>query len=208
MALIKCPECGKERVSDSAEVCPECGYGIKTHFDNIRKEKESKRLENEIKQQEYNRLKSIPRPEKPVFNKWFKIYLIILTVCSLCNMLYRFITYNGRGILISCVTFCVYVVIPFGIYYSRFAKRVKKYNFAQSDFEEYQKQIIREQDVAIASAQVSTREEAIKPECPYCHSHNTIKITTTAKVVNVAMFGVLGQKRKYQWHCNKCKSNF
>lgn len=27
MALIKCPECGKE-VSDSAKVCPNCGYPI------------------------------------------------------------------------------------------------------------------------------------------------------------------------------------
>ena len=27
MALINCPECGKE-VSDSAEMCPNCGYSI------------------------------------------------------------------------------------------------------------------------------------------------------------------------------------
>ena len=36
MALIKCPECGKENVSDSAETCPECGYSIKAHFDKIK----------------------------------------------------------------------------------------------------------------------------------------------------------------------------
>jgi len=28
MALIKCPECGKE-ISDTAKICPECGYKIK-----------------------------------------------------------------------------------------------------------------------------------------------------------------------------------
>lgn len=27
MALIKCPECGKE-ISDKAEVCPSCGYPV------------------------------------------------------------------------------------------------------------------------------------------------------------------------------------
>lgn len=32
MALVKCPECGRENVSDSAEMCPDCGYGIKTHL--------------------------------------------------------------------------------------------------------------------------------------------------------------------------------
>lgn len=32
MSLIKCPECGKENVSDSAESCPNCGFGIKAYF--------------------------------------------------------------------------------------------------------------------------------------------------------------------------------
>ena len=36
MALIKCPECGREKVSDSAEVCPDCGYGIKEHFKKLK----------------------------------------------------------------------------------------------------------------------------------------------------------------------------
>ena len=32
MALIKCPECGREKVSDSADACPSCGFGIKQYF--------------------------------------------------------------------------------------------------------------------------------------------------------------------------------
>ena len=44
--------------------------------------------------------------------------------------------------------------------------------------------------------------------CPYCHSTNTSKISTTAKVVNIALFGIFGQKRKHQWHCNNCNSDF
>lgn len=38
MALIKCPECGREKVSDKAESCPGCGYGIKEHFENVARE--------------------------------------------------------------------------------------------------------------------------------------------------------------------------
>ncbi len=34
MAMIQCPECGKA-VSDRAESCPNCGYGISKHFINI-----------------------------------------------------------------------------------------------------------------------------------------------------------------------------
>lgn len=39
MALIKCPECGRENVSSTAESCPNCGYGIKAHFERIEKQK-------------------------------------------------------------------------------------------------------------------------------------------------------------------------
>lgn len=38
MALVKCPECGRENVSDSADACPGCGYGVKAHFERIKKE--------------------------------------------------------------------------------------------------------------------------------------------------------------------------
>lgn len=47
-----------------------------------------------------------------------------------------------------------------------------------------------------------------KPRCPYCNSDNLTKITSFDKAVNIAMFGLLGNKRKYQWHCNNCKTNW
>lgn len=52
MALIKCPECGRENVSDTAKACPGCGYGIKEHFDKIGRESKEKVHENiEIKEE-------------------------------------------------------------------------------------------------------------------------------------------------------------
>lgn len=38
MALVKCPECGREKVSSTALTCPDCGYGIKEHFEKNPKE--------------------------------------------------------------------------------------------------------------------------------------------------------------------------
>lgn len=32
MALVKCPECGRENVSDTAKACPECGFNISKHY--------------------------------------------------------------------------------------------------------------------------------------------------------------------------------
>lgn len=51
MALINCPECGKENMSDSTESCPECGYNIKKYFEKYeveqyRKTNASTRLTN------------------------------------------------------------------------------------------------------------------------------------------------------------------
>lgn len=33
MSLVQCPECGREQVSDTAEACPNCGFGIKEYFE-------------------------------------------------------------------------------------------------------------------------------------------------------------------------------
>ena len=56
MALISCPNCGRSNVSDSAEKCPECGYNIKAHLEEIKKKQENiekqKIIEDQRKQKE------------------------------------------------------------------------------------------------------------------------------------------------------------
>lgn len=47
-----------------------------------------------------------------------------------------------------------------------------------------------------------------KVTCPYCNSNNCSRISNTDKIINIALFGVFGNKRKHQWHCNNCRSNF
>lgn len=54
----------------------------------------------------------------------------------------------------------------------------------------------------------STRNTKPIVECPYCHSKNTSKISSLSKAVSIAAFGLFSQKRKYQWHCNNCRSDF
>ena len=43
------------------------------------------------------------------------------------------------------------------------------------------------------------------PKCPTCGSQNLTRITGFDRVINAAIFGLLGNKRKYHWHCNNCK---
>ena len=63
------------------------------------------------------------------------------------------------------------------------------------------------------SSMNNNNTEFFKPKepivtCPYCHTTNVKKITTTSKVVNTAIFGIFGTKRHKQWHCNNCGSDF
>lgn len=37
MALVSCPECRREKVSQSATCYPSCGYDIKAHFNRIQR---------------------------------------------------------------------------------------------------------------------------------------------------------------------------
>lgn len=42
------------------------------------------------------------------------------------------------------------------------------------------------------------------PSCPTCHSKDIRRITSGEKVVNAAMFGIWGTKRRQQFQCNNC----
>lgn len=42
------------------------------------------------------------------------------------------------------------------------------------------------------------------PTCPTCGSHNIKKITGTTKASNAILFGLFGNKRTKQFHCNTC----
>lgn len=48
------------------------------------------------------------------------------------------------------------------------------------------------------------KEQANVPKCPTCQSTNIKKVSATSKVASVAMFGLLSQKVKKQFHCNNC----
>lgn len=76
MALVKCPECGKENVSDNAEMCPECGYGIKAHFDLLKQ----KQLNQEIYQRKLDHVKM---PEKPRKKKFFYVLAVLSVIAGL-----------------------------------------------------------------------------------------------------------------------------
>lgn len=237
MALVNCPECGREKVSDSAEMCPDCGYSIKMHFEKIRfeeeekvrkqkqeqerkekarkAEEERKRAELDAKKREEERIKSVPKPNKP------KISIIGLIIGGLICWLgvsqigtdewerQRSIDHgNGDPIFYGWLFLLVGIaVVCFVIYL--FAKQRERYNLAQTNFEEYQRTIIREQDEAIAAQKAQAEAERIRrlnaPKCPMCQSINIEKISTTSRAVSVATVGLASGKIGKQYKCKNCK---
>lgn len=59
-------------------------------------------------------------------------------------------------------------------------------------------------EAEIIRANAEAREALNKPKCITCGSANIVKISATSKVVNVAMFGLFGNKRKKTFHCKNC----
>ena len=47
----------------------------------------------------------------------------------------------------------------------------------------------------------STQTAQFTPKCPTCGCTNIRRISATEKAVNIGMFGLLGNKRKYQFEC-------
>lgn len=54
----------------------------------------------------------------------------------------------------------------------------------------------------------NVKPASVSVKCPRCGSTKTSKISSLSKAVSIAAFGIFSQKRKYQWHCNNCGSDF
>lgn len=120
MALVKCPECGKE-VSDCADACPNCGYGIKKYF--------TEKRNHEIK------LNSVRKPEEPQFN-YFQVG--IMTLPGFLGFLFN----AGIGI-VAIILFFIFALYTTN---NEYDEAMKKYNLAQNDFERYKREEVRRRE--------------------------------------------------------------
>lgn len=163
MALIKCPECGKENVSDSAISCPECGYAIKAYHERIARQEQQKQQEiqlEEKKKVEYEKLKdelnrkiravdNMPYPEKPNFKEsifdskggggWLSYASIIALILT---PLLAYISFQGKSAVLTTLFLIVFVLLlviwtPFWlmICYSDYKSAIARFEDATKDWE-------------------------------------------------------------------------
>lgn len=206
MALIKCQECGKE-VSDKSENCIHCGYGLKQHFEEIKK-KEIEKKANEI--EEKNRAIKLeqetqminPPSSKPIMNGsiLFGIFWMFLAIVMACLQSWGLALVEG---------FFAFVLLMGG--YSKLQESRELFEKYSNNPDEYKKQLALDK-IHIEELQKQMQENKQNKnnlqgqiKCPTCGSINVNRITTSTKVVNTAMFGLFGNKRKMQFQCDSCK---
>lgn len=187
MALIKCPECGKKNVSDSAESCPECGYGIKAHYDKITKQKQQQNLYE-------MRMNNIKEPQKPKAD----IYgMIICGVGGVGSLL----IYGSELLAIGIATFIILLIV-FIVFYNQHVKAMKQYKsdceLYRTDRKAYQRQVIQREEFH------KIMEDA-KPKCPHCKSTNIERISTIDRALSVGTVGLASNKIGKQYKCKNCK---
>lgn len=158
MALIICPECGKE-ISDKSEVCIHCGYPLintKCNINDIIYDfKEELPVALLEKTDEY--IPAIGKIRKKTS----------LTLTDACDLI----------------------------------KIIKETKSIPKSFTP--KYPLEDREKLYGNSKVKS------VECPYCHSKDTKKITTTSKAVHTAVFGLFSLSRNSKnFHCNKCNSDF
>ncbi len=219
MALVKCPECGRENVSDSAEMCPDCGYSIKTHFEKIKMEEEEKirrqKQEEEDEQrrqeryeeltknlgQELQDIDNMPYPDKPsyfkeLFNGGGSEYTYTAIIVLVLSLLLAPVSFIFAIILVIGIPVVLYIT------YLDYKMFMDTYREQIDDLKKYKEQ--RKENL-IEGYKRKAEAEAKIPKCPMCQSTNIEKISTTSSAVSIATVDLASGKIGKQYKCKECK---
>ena len=193
MALVNCPECGRENVSSSAESCPGCGYNIKAHYANAEKartEEINKQARIENAQKDYQaRLEKVEMPIFPEMSSldvilgFFAFALILIGLIYLKTDYCWLLITIGIGMLIFC-------------YFYDFRKSIDLFKLSKSDPDSYRKLIVSK----------AMKEYNAQPiiRCPVCGSTTVDKISTLDRTASVTMVGLASGKIGKQYKCRHC----
>lgn len=136
MALVDCPECGRENVSDTAEQCPQCGYAIKNYFEREKRKayyaeqelvlKKNEKVEWDKLQEELNleleKIDSLKPSPKPIYpNKFKHIFyyggrLSLLSKTIIVGLFLFLLCYISTGIFGFLLVILIMFGIPFAAY--------------------------------------------------------------------------------------------
>ena len=228
MAIIQCPECGKE-VSDKAGNCPHCGFGVKQYMEDEEKERK-KQKDLEYKIEKYQMEVTMPVPPVKRFSdheEWQIFCGLVSAVISVGGVIFILIVSREYSDFASTAAFELILGIVFGgvgiaLIKSAFNSRDERfrreqavYSGAKANFEAYKKQLVSDKiahDEFLEKYKSANkiRAQAHIPKCPICGSTNLKKISIFAWAFNTALFGEIGALNVAgkTWQCKNCDSRF
>lgn len=223
MALITCPECGRNNVSDTAENCPECGFAIKQHFENLEQQKiqeekiqeETEKLKPELdaKLKEIDEMQPPKEPEYQLFasaNEKFVFGLLVFITAVL--VILAFI--SSLWVLLIAGFFGALIWTQCNSAKETYEFKLKQYKERTEDWEGWKakekERIISEyKDYAFNLATYGNKFGKIiprnLPKCPHCASTNIKRISDTNRTVSVLTWGLASSKIGMQYECKSCK---
>lgn len=223
MALITCPECGRENVSDTAIACPGCGYAIREHFERIKDEKEqyNKNIK-ETELQEYQQRIEAEEKQRIIESRRIDAVKKINNDIDRCktNMaLFSFFLVFLIGLMIYTkfsVMVILYVACDLFIVFrnkSKLDESKKLLQLSESNIEQFDKKIeaerLKTEAIEESTQRIKERkrqiEEAQHPVCPNCGSKNTHRISTARKIVSTEALGLASSTIGKQYKCDDCK---
>lgn len=201
MALIKCPECGKE-VSDTVKNCIHCGFDLSKY----------------IKEQQEIKLKTEPM-------EWLVCPICGFVCCDnseennefyaekLCygygcgESKYKVATLiNAKGLAkaepVNGIT----------EKQEELYRQLKEIFPDTLDRTKFEKQMLYENRRRIrvqASDEILRAKYAGLPNCPHCNNNYSVrKVSTFSRVMSTGFFGLGSSKIGKQWHCSQCGTYF
>ena len=191
MAMMKCPECGKD-VSDKAEACMNCGFSIKQYM-----------IEKEFN--EDGRVFYCPRcAEIYCWRKeWTYEYEEVIKDPTCIKCKYKMQEPPAEWELTPY--FCGYIKFNGGQFKveDQEKKFIEEYVMKQPEFneEEYKKS---HGLIPQSTENSSHSTPRIGPKCPACGSYDTAKVGVLGRAASVFAFGLASNKIGKNWKCRKC----
>lgn len=228
MSLIKCPECYKD-VSDKAESCPNCGFSIRDYRESLQKAKSREEEKEKLKDKMNRELKEIDNLPKPISkptisdailsgNRWVFLIVFIIDAISIIGLLYFLIAYGlfSWALLILSIILSLLVYAGWSDIKTTHKSNLKDYmNF--DGYKEKRKAQVRN-NYELQLKRIDSAATVQKPSepssvnvglrCPACKSSKVRRISTTSRVVSVAMVGVASSKIGKSMECLNCGYKF
>jgi len=221
MALINCPECGRENVSNTAVACPNCGYGIREHFEKIANENKKDKIKICAK---CGSIFGYPYSPSYINNDCLSCHIPIIEIDvdtdewmkihkpkgEKYNYSTEELQQNNKAINEYNAKIFEKYIEPLGqldTSLTSYKLHMERYGRPTDDIEEVHQQI-KEKALWELHEGRRKREEEAKPKCPNCGSTDLKKLSALDRSASAFMWGLGSNKIGKTYECRKCKSTF